>query len=191
MPLQVLNIRSPYNVFSYTKSGTAYSVTVQEGSYFIDDLLTALTSELDGQGTSVTFGVNAVTLKITATVGNLASITINTSPLAKSLGFTGGQSGASITSTNSYFISLDTFIGIQLRNLQSNFVGKGPAIHYKIPLSVDTSYVMLHYENSSYAQFCEVNGAQLSYLDIRVVDSQGNTFPLQGVDWSMTLRIDS
>lgn len=189
MPLQVHNVRAPYNTFSWAQGGTTYSAAVTPGVYTIDTLLAALTTSCNGASATVfSFSYSSTYLSVSLTTST--SITINSTPLSSIiLGFGAGQTGTSITATSAYNMVMDTYLLIHFPNLPSNLIGATG--HFKVPLTADMTYLQYYSENSAMNQAFSVEGeGQLGELWVSVYDVYGNTVPMNGVDWSMMLRVE-
>lgn len=191
IPIMTQNVRSPYNYFTWTESGTSYTATVTAGSYSTSDLLTALATAMNAKTSNTyTFTESSTTLKITLATTN--SITITSTYLSTHLGFTSSQSGTSITATNSYCINVpDTYWNLCIRNLTSNYIGKGVCPTFKIPITVDSGYILYHSDRLTFEQSFVPELQQLGYLDICLYDSYGYAVDLQGLEWSFTLKVQS
>jgi hypothetical protein len=98
-----------------------------------------------------------------------------------------------ITANNTYNLSYDTYLGIQIENIiTSMFSTQGNTV-FKLPVNVSTNSIFYYNENTFSTQRVELLGKEfqsISYLRIRVVDQ--NAIPLNnnGLDWSFTLRIE-
>jgi hypothetical protein len=185
-------MRDPYYTFSWTEDTTTYSVNVPEGNYTISTLLTALETVMEAESSiACAFSVDSVT----HTVSYLSlsqSITIVDSYLATALGFVAGQSGNSFTGAKSYNISgHDTYWSIQINNLPSSYANKKTYTTFKIPVTVDTGYVVYHFANTTFEQWTDVYGLDVSSFDITLVDAYGNKVDLNGLEWSFLISIES
>lgn len=191
IPLQHYNIRTNYNTFTWTQSSTQYTATVTSGNYAISDLLTALASAMNtATGSTYTVTKSSTTLKITLACAT--SMTLSETNLSKALGFTSGQSGTSITATNSYCINTwDSYWALCIRNLTNNYISKGVYPTFKIPITVDSGYVLYHLENLTFFQYFIPETAQIGHLDVYLQDSYGNQVDLNGLEWSFTLKVES
>jgi hypothetical protein len=116
------------------------------------------------------------------------SVSVGDTFLSRSLGFTSGQVGTSITATNTYVIG-DLFLFLQIRNLPTNVISTASA-QFRIPLTADTSYIQFYSADASNQQFIDMDGSTLGHLDICLVDQYGSPVSLNGSEWSMLLRVD-
>jgi hypothetical protein len=189
IPNTAYNVRSPYNVFQFSYGQTQYTATVPEGVYTASTLLTALTTEMNAAQSGVTFSfsTSSTTLKLTMTATN--SVTVVDTFLSRSLGFTSGQAGTSITATNTYVIG-DLFLFLQIRNLPTNVISTASA-QFRIPLTADSGYIQFYTSNDSNQQFIDMDGSSLGHLDICLVDQYGNAVSLNGGEFSLFLRVDT
>jgi hypothetical protein len=189
LPLMIHNCRSPYNTFSWTEGGESKIASVTAGNYSITELLTALGTAMNAVTTNTyTFTKSDTTQKVSVTSTN--SITIGSSYLSKHLGFVSGQAGTSITATNSYSLNVpDMYYGIQT-NFSSNYDSKSSPFSYKVPIAVDAGYIQYHLKGSTFEQHVDVDLDKLAQVSLRLVDYYGTVCSLNGLDWSLTFRID-
>jgi hypothetical protein len=115
-------------------------------------------------------------------------LSIGSTYLSRSLGFTSGQSGTSITATNTYVIG-DLFLFIQIRNLPTNVISTAPS-SFRIPLTADSQYIQFFSATESSRQFIDMDGSTLGHLDVCLVDQYGQPLSLNGSNWSAFFRID-
>lgn len=118
-------INNNNNILSITYSSTTYSITIPIGSYNSNSLQSALQTSLNNASIpSTTFTVTNNTLTSTYTITSTNSVTYNFSnnaSLSKILGFTGNQTGTSITSNNCYQVNSTKYYKINISNIQSNY----------------------------------------------------------------------
>jgi hypothetical protein len=97
-----------------------------------------------------------------------------------------GQAGTSITANNSYVVG-DTYLFIQLKNIQSNMISTIPA-SFRVQLTADVGYIQF-YDGSTNPQQIDCDGSTLNHLDIALIDSLGYALPLNGCEWSLLLQV--
>lgn len=192
VPVAFFNIRAPYN--SVIINGTTY--TISPNNYTISTLVTALNTATTGVGTFAA-QTSTSTTTYTPTSGS-ATLTTFTSAspflpnLLYFLGFTNGQNGTSITSTNSYLINFDTYINVYIPSLRTASLDPAP-ITFKIPVSVASGNVMYYNENSQFTQEIQIfdKSVRFDRLEIQVRDRFGQIIDNRGIDWSFTLEMES
>jgi hypothetical protein len=184
-------MRTPYSTFKWTEDTTTYSATIDEGSYTISELLTALSTAMEtASGIACAFSVDTTSFMVSF-LSLSQSITIVDSYLATSLGFVAGQSGNSITATNSYNLaSQDHYWTIVLKNIPSSFINKTSYMTFKIPVHVDVGYMVYYNANAVFDQWADTYEQNITYLDVVLTDAFGNELDLNGVDFSFLIRID-
>jgi hypothetical protein len=186
IPVNFYNIRAPYNTMNV--STTTY--TISPGVYTLGTLATSMNTAT----TSVaTWTVNGTTTKWVGT-GSAGSISLNVQPqtLMSFLGFTDGQSGSTVTATNSYQIGFDNYISIWIENLGTSSL-EPSQITYKVPIEVAQGSVMFWTEGKQNTQCVPVTdrSVRVDRLNIQVLDRFGKLIDNNGVDWSFTLEIES
>ena len=192
IPIAFSNIRQPYNVIKI--GGTTY--TIPTGNYTISTLITALNTTITA--TVGSFSYNAGTSKIVFTSA-AGSVTLNNTVTGTNLpnllyfiGFTDGQAGSVITSTNAYMINFDTYISIYIPNLRNS--SQEPSfITFKIPVTVANGGIQYFAERAQFSQELEIYDRMIMFdrLDIQVRDRFGQMLNNLGVDWSFTIEIES
>jgi len=194
IPIGYINIREPYNVFTYIKNDVTSSLKVTPGSFTSASLVTALSSAAAlAIGAGTTFTISAGTNKITYSSGT--PITILSSPfsLASMLGFTDQQTGTSILATNSYNINFDNYICIYIENLRTSSLEPNVPITFKIPITVGMGNIQMYSEGTQWRQKIDISDPnfRLDRLNIKVLDRFGKLLDNNGLDWSFTLEIES
>ena len=187
IPVGFYNIRAPYN----TVTLNSITYTVPPGNYNITTLLNALNAQVTNA--IGVFSQNSVTNQIQF-VSNSGTVTFTVLPLTLGafLGFTSGQSGTSITSTNSYIINFDTYISIWIQNFGTSSLD-GQQITYKVPNTVGSAGIIQYTEGGNWKQELEVTDRsnRVDRLIVTVLDRFGNILNNNGLDWSFTLEVES
>jgi len=187
IPVGFYNVRAPYN----TMNVNSVTYTITPGNY----TLASLTSALNNAVTNAVgvFSSSSVTNQFSF-VSNSGTVTMNVQPLTllSFLGFTNGQTGTSITATNSYIINFDTYISIWIQNIGTSSLD-GQQITYKVPVTGGSGSIIQYTESSNWVQKVLVTDRsnRLDRLIITVVDRFGNVINNNGLDWSFTLEIES
>lgn len=220
IPVGFYNIRSPYNVIvidntPYTIDEGNYTI-----ESLISALNTEITSgvgefsllstnrvQFDPSGTStiqteptssypiITSGYDAGiengTLSTPATTGSL-NYKLTPMNLAKLLGFRNNPSGTTIIATNSYLINFDTYLNIYIPNIGTSS-SETDLCSFKIPIIPTANTVSYWSENSQNCQFLHVSDSSciVDRLNIEIYDRFGNIMNNGGLDWSMSLEIES
>jgi hypothetical protein len=119
------------------------------------------------------------------------TLTVPTNSLLSFLGFTNGQSGTTVTATNSYIFPFDEYISVWIHELGISSQDIKQCT-YKIPMQPQTSNVIF-WTTNNYNKQIVVNQNRnfpLSKLNISVIDQYGNQLDNNGIDWSMSIEID-
>jgi hypothetical protein len=187
IPVGFYNVRAPYNTL--TLNGVTY--TVPPGNYNITTLMNAVNAQVPS---SVgVFSPNSVTNQTQFVAGG-GAVTFTVTPLSLGyfLGFTNGQSGTSVTSTNSYIINFDTYVSIWIQNFGTSSLD-GQQITYKVPNTVGSAGIIQYTEGGGWHQKIEVTDRsnRVDRLIVTVLDRFGNVLNNNGLDWSFTLEIES
>mgnify|MGYP006270376423 CR=1 FL=1 len=192
VPIAFYNIRSPYNSFSLTVGSTTTVYTVTPGNYTAATLVSALNG-LVGAGTG-SFNIYAMTSRVyfTSAVGTV-TIPVAARSLGYFLGFTDGQTGSTITATNSYNVNFDNYINIFIENLRNSSLEPNVPVTYKIPVTVANGGVEYFFENTRFAQSICIRDPDFTIdrLNISVRDRFGQPIDNNGVDWTFTLEFIS
>ncbi len=191
IPYSFYNIRAPYN--TVVINSTTYTVT--PGSYTLTTLLSALNTAVSGIGSFTAPVAPSTKLTFTAASATRTFTTVSAGSIAYLLGFTAGQSagsGATITATNSYNLSQDTYISIWLKNLYTSS-SETPQISFKIPVNSTSGTITFFGDESQFCQYLDITESRpiLDRLDIQVNDRFGNLLDNNGVDWSFTIAIET
>jgi len=187
IPVGFYNVRAPYNTMNV--NSIVYTITPSNYT------LASLTAALNNAVTNAvgTFSSSSVTNQFSF-VSNSGTVTMNVQPLSllSFLGFTNGQVGTSITGTNAYIINFDTYVSIWIQNLGTSSLD-GQQITYKIPVTGGSGSIIQYTEGSNWEQKVLVTDRsnRLDRLIITIVDRFGNIINNNGLDWSMTLEIES
>jgi len=187
IPVGFYNVRAPYNTMNV--NSVVYTITPSNYT------LASLTAALNNAVTNAvgTFSSSSVTNQFSF-VSNSGNVTMNVQPLTllSFLGFTNGQVGTAITGTNAYIINFDTYVSIWIQNLGTSSLD-GQQITYKIPVTGGSGSIIQYTESSNWEQKVLVTDRsnRLDRLIITIVDRFGNIINNNGLDWSMTLEIES
>ena len=187
IPVGFYNVRAPYNTMNV--NSVVYTITPSNYT------LTSLTAALNNAVTNAvgTFSSSSVTNQFSF-ASNSGTVTMNVQPLTllSFLGFTNGQVGTSITGTNAYIINFDTYISIWIQNIGTSSLD-GQQITYKVPVTGGSGSIIQYTESSNWEQKVLVTDRsnRLDRLIITIVDRFGNIINNNGLDWSMTLEIES
>jgi hypothetical protein len=187
IPVGFYNVRAPYNTMNV--NSVVYTIT--PSNYTLDTLTKALNNAVTNA--VGTFSSSSVTNQFSF-ASNSGNVTMNVQPqtLLSFLGFTNGQVGTSITSTNSYIINFDTYISIWIQNIGTSSLD-GQQITYKVPVTGGSGSIIQYTESSNWVQRVGVTDRsnRLDRLIVTVVDRFGNVINNNGLDWSFSLEIES
>lgn len=121
-----------------------------------------------------------------------STLTVAPNSLLSFLGFTNGQTGSTITATSPYTFPFDKYISIWIENfgISSQDIKQ---CTYKIPIQPETSNVIFWNKNNYNNQLVlnQNRHFPLEKLNISVLDQYGNQLDNNGIDWSMSIEINS
>lgn len=186
--LGIFPIRAGCNTFVFNN----YTATIDSGNYTGSTLATALQTALTAVGSGITFTVSYTSLTNKINVASSSSITIGTSVCTNSiLGFTAGQSGASITATNELNINHDMYLSLFIPSFGNGFETNRP-LTFKIPLQEGYGAINYYVSKSQFSQ-PKINMASLQNfksLTFELRDHFGNLVDNQGLPWSAILSFE-
>lgn len=190
IPIGFYNVRAPYN--TVTIGSTTYTIT--PGNYTISTLCTAINTVITAGVGSFAANSGSSTVTFTSASGSVTLTTFSGSlpNLLYFLGFVNGQSGSSITGTNSYMVNFDTYMSIYIPNLRNSSL-EPSFITFKIPLTVASGGVQYYSEKTQFEQELQIFDKMIMFdrLDIQVRDRFGQQLNNNGIDWSFTIEIES
>jgi hypothetical protein len=188
IPIGFYNIRAPYN--TVTINSIVY--TIPPGNYNITSLVNTLNSTITNAVGM--FGTSPTTNQMQFSAGAMTTAIFSVTPLSLGafLGFTNGQSGTYITSTNSYIVNFDTCLYVWISEVGTSSLD-GQQITYKVPIIGGSGSIVQYTEGSNWNQkviFTDRSN-RLDRLTVRIVDRFGNIINNNGLDWTFTLEIDA
>ena len=191
MPIGFYNIRAPYNNLTINIAGTPTTYTFSPGNYSTTTFLNTLNNTVTPAIGS--FFLNTLTNKIqyTSVVG-ASSIVGDPGTLGYFMGFTSDQIGVIIVANKSYSIDFDNYVCIYIENLRNSCMEPFAAT-FKIPITVQKGGVENWTSDNRFKQSIEIFDPdyKIDRLNIQVRDRFGNPLSNNGIDWSMTLEIES
>jgi hypothetical protein len=213
LPILFNNIRDSgsLNKFGVYINSVLYSITLPSTNY---TSIALLCSDITDQFALLTLPNNAIfvmstdsqhiTVSLQASI--LTSFTILRSQLACFImGFlnvsspvnlsSGSSVTSSITSLNSYNLSIDNYINMTLSNLPTlnNSNASNIISNFKIPIYVTFGQILFLEETQLFKQFIELTNKTFIVSEIKVVitDRFGNTLKNNGVDYSFSLELQN
>jgi hypothetical protein len=191
IPLGFYNIRVPYNTLSLNVLGTVTTYTFIPGNYSAGTFVSTINNTIT---TAVgSFAINSTTNKITYTsTAGSTRIVSDPGTLGYMLGFTNDQVGVSFTANKSYNIDFDNYINIYIENLRNSCM-EPYACTFKIPITVQKGGVESYQSDNRFKQSIEIfdPNYKINRLNIQVRDRFGLPLDNNGLDWSMTLEVES
>lgn len=191
IPLGFYNIRAPYNTLTINIAGSYNTYTFSPGNYNATTFLNTLNNTITPAVGS--FFLNTLTNQIqyTSVVG-ASSIIGDPGTLGYFMGFQSSQIGVIIVAAKSYNIDFDNYINIYIENLRNSCLEPYPST-FKIPITVQKGGVQNYLADNSFKQSIEIfdPNYRIDRLNIQVRDRYGNPLSNNGLDWSMTLEIES
>lgn len=203
--LQLLNVRIPntfYNVNSYNNQITfidnlsvTHTITIPNGSYNINNLLTAIQTALNAASALVfTLTYNSTTFKLTISTTDNFQLLFGSG--LNQLNYLLGFSSIDLNGANSYTSDLCVSLSFNYIVIKIDEIGrtayystnKRDEKTFIIPINEPSgSYV--EYDHKQYFYQCaDTRGKVLSQLNISLFSPGGNPLNLNGSDWYMILE---
>jgi len=191
IPLGFYNIRVPYNTLTINVAGTLNTYTFSPGNYTATTFLNTLNNTVTPAVGSFFLNPLTNTIQYTSVVG-ASSIIGDPGTLGYFMGFQSSQVGVIIVAAKSYNIDFDNYICIYIENLRNSCM-EPFACTYKIPITVQKGGVQNYLSDSYFKQSVEIFDPdyRIDRLNIQVRDRFGNPLSNNGLDWSMTLELES
>lgn len=195
IPYSFYNINSYNNVLKYNLIGVEqqFVINVPVGNYNIVQLVSYLNTHM-GNDMVVTY--NSIPNKLTFSNANTAFALIHTE-LLRMCGFEDGYSSGYVSTVtpphcvNLYYV---TNINVETNLMTYNIcnistLSTSSSILANIPIITSPAGIIYYDNTSQYKTNLYVG--ELSVLRIRLLDNNGRTIDMNGVDYTMTLQIDS
>jgi hypothetical protein len=191
IPLGFFNIRAPYNTLTINIAGALQSYTFSPGNYNATTFLNTLNNTITPAVGSFFLNTLTNTIQYTSVVG-ASSIVGDPGTLGYFMGFQTTQVGVIIVAAKSYNIDFDNYICIYIENLRNSCM-EPYACTFKIPITVQKGGVQNYLADSTFKQSIEIfdPNYRIDRLNIQVRDRFGNPLSNNGIDWSMTLEMES
>lgn len=192
VPYSFYNVNSSNNIFTYDYvGGPQLTFTVPVGNYTIYQIL----SHINTNWTNFTCSYNSITNKVT--LSNPSQFTIYSGGFAKLLGFSQNAypTGTPYTTTSNVCVNLYTITQIQIEtnlltynvsNTQNKTNNRN--ILASIPVGC-APFGLIVYENTSQYK-TNLYVGEFNFVDIRLIDNNGNIIDMNGCDFCMTLQLD-
>jgi hypothetical protein len=195
IPYSFYNINTTNNIFTYTllSTGTTYNKVLPAGNYNINQIVQWLSLNM---GNNMLVSYNSISNKITFS-NTLTSFTLTYNEFARCLGFQEPTLNIFETSkTAPYCVNLYTVYNINVESnlLTYNFCNvpnesTTQTIIASIPVITQPQGLISFENKSGYKTNLYVG--ELSVLQIKLKDNRGNLLDMNGVDYTMSLQIDS
>lgn len=202
LPVSYYNVRSTNNTFSVTSNGESQSVTIPEGNYNVNELVSTLNAlfAASSYNSSAVFSYDSKLMKITLVLANNAvsieSSAINTtSTCLKLLGFTGNETATlgvslpiSATFTGTHVVNLTHTMNIFVRtNLKcDNIDSTGTKSGYIAKIQVTENFgEIVHYHNIESVKV-QLANSYIDTLEVHLEDDEGDVIEFNGVPFHMT-----
>lgn len=213
IPNTLYNIRAPINNISFTDSTGTINITVPEGNYSVDTLLTELENQLNLTTDTYTTNYNEITgiINITSSFAGFTLLpeTIITNPdgsISRSPPSLGYQLGFNpVVTYPSVAGSLDAPNVARLQGIENLFIrineftqflrntANGGFYNFIIPNNENFNDIIYYTENSGLNQSYNLEGKTISnmgFVDIELLNAFNQRVDLNGSDWSLTLEFD-
>ena len=206
LPLAINNIRSTSNLNTFSiytgkdASGNLLNnltIILPDGYYStITSLITEINSLFASNYPSYNIVLSQNTtnsnyLQINST--SFSSIYVLDTNLTKMLGFSSSLNTMSTNVTHAnviYRLSIDDYLNIYIGNTSTNCINTTKGLcTFKVPLNSNNGVV--YYLENSTSIFANCDFSTISHLDIYVFDKMNYSLNSMGVDFSLTIQIDS
>lgn len=198
IPYSFYNINSTNNIIEYeidlsegeTNYTIAYALTITEGNYNINQLVSYLTTNMN----SISITYDGITNKLTFT-GTYPFTLQSYSTCFNIIGFV---SGNNYTSTNNSLTSVNCINVNQIKainvitNLSTYNINKSFSNNLSILSCIPVNrppYSIIEYENKNNYR-CNLFMNQLQLIKIKLVDENENLINLNGLHYSLVLQLD-
>lgn len=193
IPYSFYQINNTNNLLKYTINGSSniYNITIPQGNYNINELITYLNSNMTGF--NVVYNVQQNTITITNT--NNLNWQFMSASTCFPLGFLypSYSSNFSITS-NTINLSPINYINILCNYKTKSFIKisnlTNPDFNLlcSFPIEVNRNNLII-YKNKNNIK-CNTYTNNLNQIEIKITDNNGNLLNLNGGEWDMTIQFD-
>jgi hypothetical protein len=190
IPYSFYNINATNNVLNYNINSIDYSLTIDEGNYNVNQLITFLSTNMNGM--SIVY--NSITNKFTFSYTSAFSL-LSSSTCFSIIGF---NSSTSYTSTANILKSVNCINMHQIKcinivtNLSTYNINKSFLNNFSILSCIPVNsppYSIIEYNNSNNYR-CNLFMNELQTIKIKLVDEYENLINLNGCHFSLTLQLD-
>lgn len=174
-------------------------ITIPDGNYSIDDLITTLNNHLPA---GVTVQYSSVTNRVTFSKASSFNLSFsNIAPIGNGIGYNLGFTNFNYSSLTSYTaeylpdVIQDTYVYLAINDYNLVEHQEYGQTHFdafaKITLPTGKGAVIYdnNYSNSSTKEYHFPQPVNISRFEIKVLDSYGQVLDLQGANFSMTLEL--
>ena len=188
-PYTFYNINNSNNSLVYLENSLANSITITNGNYNINNLITELTNKM----TNFTIVYNSVTNKLTFTNSLYNFSFSSTSTCLSLLGFSTNLASTLKTLTSDSVVNLSPYRCICISsNLKTFSVNKkflnNTSLLASIPINTAPNSIIV-YENKNNFK-CNTFTNNINTIRIKLTDHNFNTLDLNGQHFTITLQFD-
>lgn len=199
IPNVMYNVNSNNNTLIFTEAAGDLTCTLTNGSYTITQLRTELKTQLDAAGLetyTITYSNITNFLTITATGVFELKFALTGNLIYKLLGFSNLNTTSVNTHTggNSVDLSYTNYIKLKIYGIYSNVkTSSHQDCTFIIPNNALSKGQFIEYhnlkDNTKISNFTSTN-KNVYFLHIKLYDEYDNLVSLNGVDWSMILKLN-
>lgn len=203
----VSNVEIPYsfyvftslnNVLSITQSTITEEIVIPEGNYSAQDLATLITDLLNASFSNFSFDFNVNTLKYTITNSTTPFVINSSSTIASHLGFINLPNILSLTETGTNVVNLSkgNYLFIKSNSLTSGMNwsplsnGLYSSILVKVPINASSGGVISYMPTMPH-RYDYTGSKNIDNIDFQLVDANGVLVDLNGLDWAISLIIET
>ena len=199
IPSTAYNITSKNNAFFMSDGTTTYSFRITPGQYNITSLITQINTNPSNIYFTVAQDPYTLKLKATRTFGSPLDFVSGTDNINGAVGIV-----APLTfNVNTMFQNLPDLSGIRNFYVVSSVLGDGnsmisPTLPKLSVVSVvpnDVTWGQICYYRSNEEELdtiyypSQANGKNISYIDLKLVSIDGEPIDLNGLDWSILIKV--
>ena len=195
IPYSFYNITSLNNTLTYyITNGIQTTITITEGNYNIEQLISYINIKLTNTGLSISYSkiTNKVTFAHTTTSYYITGLLF-----IELLGFTSGvlYNSNLLSVTSPFCINLHNNTSINVETSLSTYnisnipnMKQNRSILANIPITC-APFNLIIYKDANKNK-CNIYMGQLNKISIRLLDNKGNLLNMNGMDYELILQID-
>lgn len=193
----IYNVTTSNNAISVFRSSTTYNATIPVGAYTAEDLMSALKTALDGNGSGLTYTVSYdnKTFKVTISAGSAFVLLFGTgsNQINSVLGFPSIDTSSATSHTSTYAIDLHSpvlFLKIRELGTQYNASNINDRMTFVIPVQVNSGEMITFNDNSYFEQKRDIHNRVISQLHLEIVDKNNQPVDFNGSETTFIFSLN-